>query len=291
MRGVLIGLFALLACGPHFDVHDPSDAAGGALDLDGGLTGRCTESSTTLHCAHHSVTISPGGLGVGDRGVHWQVPVGTPPPGGWPVVLMFQGSFFSANTFWDGAPSMPFGGWNQCHVLRSLLDAGYAVITPKTRADGSTYWDTNIVPFSSDWPSSDDHHLMLKIFEGIAAGTYGPLDSKRMYATGISSGGYMTSRMAASYPGKFRALAIASGSWATCGGSFCNVPSPLPSDHPPTLFMHGEKDSTVPISTMRAYRDALEAQHTQTRVVTDPNADHAWLDTAPSDVTQWFTSH
>ena len=157
--------------------------------------------------------------------------MGAPPAGGWPVVLMFQGSFFSANTFWDGAPSMPFGGWSQAHLTRALLDAGYAVITPKTRGDGGTYWD------------------------------------------------------------KFRALAIAAGAFATCAGSLCSVPASLPADHPPTLFMHGEKDTTVPISTMRLYRDALEAQHTPTRVVTDPNAGHAWLDTAPADVLAWFAAH
>ena len=281
----------LLACGPHVDLHDPKDATGGATDASGALVSRCLETAQSMHCTHHTLYFSPGGLGLGDRGVHWQVPVGTAPAAGWPVALMFQGSFFSGDTFWDVAPGMPFGGWSQGHVLRALLEAGFAVITPKTRIDGSTYWDTNVVPFSSDWPSSDDHHLMVKLFDGIASGKFGPLDPKRLYATGISSGGYMTSRMAASYPGKFTALAIASGSWATCGGSLCTVPTPLPSDHPPTLFMHGEKDSTVPISTMRTYRDGLEAQHTQTRVVTDPNAEHAWLDTAPADVTGWFTSH
>ena len=42
----------------------------------------------------------------------------------------------------------------------------------------------------------------------------GPLDPSRLLAIGVSSGGYMTSRMAVSYPGKFRALAIAAG--ASC---------------------------------------------------------------------------
>jgi poly(3-hydroxybutyrate) depolymerase len=186
---------------------------------------------------------------------------------------------------------MPFGGWNQCHVLRALLDAGFAVITPKTRADGSTYWDTNIAPFASDWTSSDDHHLMLSIFEGIAVGRFGPLDPGHWYATGISSGGYMTSRMAVSYSGKFRALAIASASYATCAGAYCPVPAMLPADHPPTLFLHGEQDSTVPISTMRSYRDGLEAQHIENRVVTDPNVGHAWLDVAPAEVLAWFAGH
>jgi poly(3-hydroxybutyrate) depolymerase len=291
MRALPLVGSLLLACGPHIDVHDPADATGGATDSSGALTSRCFEDDSSLHCTHHSITVSPGGIGLGERGVHWQVPIGTAPAKGWPVVFMFQGSFFSANTFWDGAPSMPFGGWSQTHVTRGLLDGGYAVITPKTRTDGNTYWDTNVAPFSSDWPSSDDHHLLMKIFDGIAAGDFGPIDSGRMYATGISSGGYMTSRMAESYRGKFRALAIAAGAWATCGGALCAIPNPLPADHPPTLFMHGEKDFTVPPSTMRAYAAGLDAQSIENKIVTDPNAGHQWLPTAPTDVRDWFDAH
>ena len=284
-------LLLFLGCGPHTDVQDPPDANDGGSSLsDGGLS-RCTQSATALHCAHHTLSISPGGLGLGDRSVHWQVPVGVAPAAGWPVVFMFQGSFFSANTFWDVTPELPHGGWAQGHVTRALLDSGFAVITPKTRADGSTFWDTNLWAFASDWTSSDDHHLMLQIFDGIAAGRYGKLDPKRWYATGISSGGYMTSRMAVSYPGKFRALAVVSGSYATCGGELCSVPTPLPSDHPPTLFLHGEKDGTVPISTMRLYRDVLEQQKIQNRVVTDPEAGHWWLAVSPAEVTGWFANH
>src|SRR5687767_1183792 len=101
----------------------------------------------------------------------------------------------------------------------------------------------------------------------------------------------MTSRMALSYPGKFRALAVVSASWATCAGSLCSIPPPLPSDHPPTLFLHGERDDIVPISTMRLYADALTAQKTEIRVVTDPDAGHVWLDVAPVEVPAWFGAH
>ena len=101
----------------------------------------------------------------------------------------------------------------------------------------------------------------------------------------------MTSRMALSYGGKFRALAVVSASWATCGGSLCSIPSALPADHPPTLFLHGEKDDIVPVSTMRLYADALTAQSITNRVVTDADAGHAWLDVAPVEVLGWFATH
>jgi len=67
-------------------------------------------------------------------------------------------------------------------------------------------------------------------------GIFGHLNNKNKFATGISSGGCMTSRMAVSYEGEFRALAIAAGSYATCGGILCVIPIFLPRDHPPTLF-------------------------------------------------------
>lgn len=293
MRRVLLPLVLCLACGPYTLQKDPPDASdGGSASTDGGLPSRCSETASTLHCAHHTTVISPGGLGLGNRDVHWQVPLGTAPDAGWPVVLMFQGSFFSANTFWDGAPTMPYGGWSQCHVTRALLDTGFAVITPKTRFDGNYYWDTNVLGSADNWGTTDDHHLMLEIFAGITAGKFGALDSTRWFATGISSGGYMTSRMALSYPGKFRALAVVAASWATCAGSLCSVPPALlKTDHPPTLFMHGEKDELVPISTMRLYADALTAQGTQVQIVTDADAGHMWLGTAPVDIPAWFTAH
>ena len=291
MRLVLLPLVLFLGCNPSVATKDPKDADGGSTPADGGLESRCTQTASALHCAHHTLTLSPGGLGLGDRDVHWQVPLGAAPADGWPVVLMFQGSFFSADTFWDSTPSAPYGGWFQCHVVQALLDAGFAVITPKTRFSGAYYWDTNVVGFSETWTSTDDHHLMLKIFQGITAGQFGPLDPARWFATGISSGGYMTSRMALSYGGKFRALAVVSASWATCAGSLCSVPSPVPADHPPTLFLHGEKDDIVPSSTMRLYADALTGQSIANRVVTDADAGHAWLDVAPVEVLGWFAAH
>ncbi len=278
-------LILLAACGPSVLQVDAPGADGGSAGS------RCDETAQSLHCAHHTTVISPGGLGLGARGVHWQVPLGEAPDAGWPVVVMFQGSFFSADTFWDSAPTVGFGGWWQAHVTRALLDQGFAVVTPKTRFDGAYYWDTNVVGFADTWTSTDDHHLMLKVFEGIEAGTFGRLSGSQWYATGISSGGYMTSRMALSYPGKFRALAVVSASWATCSGPICSVPATLPADHPPTLFMHGEKDAIVPISTMRPYADALTAQGTATKVVTDADAGHAWLDSAPREVPGWFKTH
>jgi dipeptidyl aminopeptidase/acylaminoacyl peptidase len=129
------------------------------------------------------------------------------------------------------------------------------------------------------------------MLDQMSAGQFGAIDMTRLYATGISSGGYMTSRMAVSYPGRFRALAIESGSYATCLGPLCTIPSSLPTDHPPTLFLHGDADTIVPIATARAYYDALVSQGIEAKFIEDPTAGHQWIPEAPDAVTSWFLDH
>jgi len=222
------------------------------------------------------------------RNVDYQLPLGTPSAAGWPVVFMFQGSFFSATHDFNAVSTDPFGAYYQALTLKALLDAGYAVLAPETAGAGSTYWDTNIPPYASAWQGCPDDVFMQAIFAAMGSGGFGLLDGSRLYATGISSGGYMTSRMAVSYAGKFKSLAICSASYATCAGAVCVIPTPLPSDHPPTLFLHGSQDTVVPISTMQAYDSDLQAEGHTTNAIVDPNAGHQWIAQAPAAITAWF---
>jgi poly(3-hydroxybutyrate) depolymerase len=271
-----------------------ADAGGGpasddaAAAADGQAASRCTATAAQVTCTYQQETVQiPGG----SRTVYWQVPLGKPPAGGWPVVLVYQGSFFEASTFFVGTPSDPFGQYYGALMVKNLLDAGYGIIAPDAAVNGSTYWETNVPPYSTDWSSAPDNALVDALLAQIASGSLGPLDGARLYATGPSSGGYMTSRMAVSYQGKFRALAIESASYATCGGPACTIPTPLPSDHPPTLFLHGGQDPLVPVSTMEAYNSDLVAEGRQTKVVIDPNAGHQWIAAAPTEVPAWFEAH
>jgi len=225
------------------------------------------------------------------RDVAWQVPLGSAPAAGFPVVILFQGSFYGPALMFDGAAGGPHGVYHLASTIKALLDAGYAVLAPEAHVEGGLFWDTNVPPWSIDWTNSLDHALMLSLLAAIKDGKFGPLDDSRKYATGISSGGYMTSRIAVSYPGQFKALAVHSGSYATCSGPICVIPDVLPSDHPPTLFLHGEKDLVVPINTMKAYDARLQAAGKETRVVTDPSAGHDWLAAGPKEVLEWFDAH
>lgn len=238
---------------------------------------RCTVTETSATCEHNEHTI-------GGRLIYSQVPVGEAPVTGWPAVVVYQGSIYGPTVTWTGDASMPFGGLNQVKLQAMLLDHGFMVIAPS--ADGIA-WNTNFPGYDI---SSDSRFIPLLI-EEIEKGTFGPANMERLYATGISSGGYMTSRMAVSYAGTFRALAIESGSYATCSNNACLIPNPLPDDHPPTLFLHGRNDIAVPIGTAQAYKAQLDMQGVETAMVVDETVGHQWLKVAPQEITCWFMTH
>lgn len=239
--------------------------------------------STVITCEHTVVALEVAEDDV--RNVRYQVPLGNAPVGGWPVVFIYQGSYIPVQ--FSGRSGQSWGGFNQIRLIRKLLNNGFAVIAPE--AVDRTFWDTNTLGGAS-YKSSSDYVYLNTLFDMVADGEFGDLNSNRMYATGISSGGYNTSRMAVSFPGQFRALAIQSGSYATCGGALCFVPSSLPVDHPPTLFLHGTKDWIVPVGTMISYHDRLYDASVQVYSVTD-DVGHEWLQAAPEEILNWFLSY
>lgn len=272
---LLIGLLA--ACGG--DGLDP--LIGGAPDASSdGASGvsRCS-GDDTLTCTREVLTIS-------GRTVTYQVPLGTPPAAGWPAVVFYQGSLIPGARAFEATKGASFGQYNLTRTVKALLDNGYAVIAPNALDDGTTYWQTNIPPYATAWDGCADDVLVTAMLAQMDDGMFGPLDASRRYAMGISSGGFMTSRMAVSYAGSFRALVIASASYATCG-TYCSVPG-LPADHPPTLFLHGADDTITPVSQMLEYRDALGAK-AESRI--DPDTGHAWLGIGALEVPAWFDAH
>ena len=248
----------------------------------------CTETASSVSCTYEHRDLPVDGLGIAKRRVYFQQPQGTPPAGGWPVVLLFQGSFFSAELCFQGVMGEPFGAYYQGLTVKQLLEAGFAVLAPQTHLIGTTFWDTDIPPWSIAWELAPDHKFMLAIFDAIADGTFGALNKLRLYGAGISSGGYMTSRMAVSYRGRFKALAIQSASYATCPvGPLC-VPPALPSDHPPTLLLAGLLDPIVPVWTIAAYNTRLLAEGHKTQLIVGDLATHEWLSESPKAVVDWF---
>ena len=101
----------------------------------------------------------------------------------------------------------------------------------------------------------------------------------------------MTSRMAVSYPGVFKALAINSASYATCLGILCIVPKDLPADHPPTLFIHGNLDVVVPLFTMKAYYNQLKEQGIETEQIVVRGKGHQPMKVSPKAIVSWFDQY
>lgn len=266
--------------GGHGDAEGLGDAEGHG---DGASAGsRCTTSGPTLTCTSQTVQL-------GGRTVTYELPTGTRPAAGWPAVVFFQGSFVPGARAFSATMGEALGQYELTSTVKALLDAGYAVIAPNALGDGSQYWQTNVPPYATDWTGCSDDAFVHALLDAMAGTTFGPLDAGRRYAMGISSGGFMTSRMAVSYAGTFRALAIASASYATCGNT-CTVPT-LPPNHPPTLFLHGATDPLVPVATMEAYRDALAGAGRTAESIVAAGVGHQWLGEAVTAIPAWFDSH
>ena len=93
-----------------------------------------------------------------------------------------------------------------------------------------------------------------------------------------------------SYAGRFRSLVVHSGSYAQCS-TICVLPTTLPSDHPPTLFLHGAQDDLVPLSVMTSYKDELVAEgHVASAIVRD-DLGHEWIPEAATAIRDWFVGH
>lgn len=245
----------------------------------GAADGRaCRTDGDGTHCAHHDTS-------VGGRQVLWQLPQGTPPSSGWPVAILFQGTGFPADDYWDAPVSAPFGGGVEPRLVQRLLDDGYAVVTPETKL-WRTFWDTNVFPWNVAWSVSPDAVFVDAVLHDIDHGRFGALDGGSLYVAGISSGGYMASRLAVTRPWRVRALVVQSASYAWCGGAFCMVPTLSP-DHPPTLLLHGRRDAIVPESTTHLYAQALVRAGVAVSLVVDDGG-HAWSPQAPQLVSEWF---
>ncbi len=245
---------------------------------DGGTSPRCSVTESEVTCA-------PRLTSVFGRDVYWQSPPSPAPTH--PAVIVFQGSFFGPTATWGTAKKeLAFGGYQQARMQALLLEHGFTVIAPS--ALGGVAWQTNT---GLPWDATNDKPFLEALLAAMSRGDFGVIDDAHRYATGISSGGYMTSRMALSFPGTFRALAIASGSWATCAGVACALPSSLPALHPPTRFLHGRADTTVPLFTAEPYQKALVDQGFEADLIVDDAAGHEWLSVSPERIVEWFETH
>ncbi|HMJ16009.1 MAG TPA: hypothetical protein VK524_31550 [Polyangiaceae bacterium] len=267
----------------------------------------CQVTSTTAFCATTTPT-PPVLLG---RSVFYRVGANTGPgydaaTGRHAAVVLFQGTSEPGagednaggnngpGTAWNvSVPiSREFGGYYQVATVVALVSAGYTVIQPAARRRPVGYfWDTNAgIPLGSAWGTASspgpDRQLMNALVAQLQPGAslFGPIDIHHVYAMGISSGGYMSSRIANEYAGginanstvkvtskPFRAVAIQSAAYQNCSNrasptGFFNcvqhtAAANLPTNHPPTFFLHDDtNEPIVDFATADAYYGKLGMQ-------------------------------
>lgn len=248
---------------------------------------RCKERNyiflpDTISCSYNVTRIDSSP--VTSRDVYWEVPLGTPPTDGWPVAIIYQGTAEPVE-FVRTSLSL-FGTYYEAKTIKKLLDSGYAVLAPRAAAGVAWYTNTSGILYEL----TTDYTFLNNLFDAIDLGVFGHLDGGRKYATGISSGGYNTSRMALTWPGEFKALVVHSASWATCGGALCVMPINMPEDHPPTKFIHGLFDPIAPWWAMDLYYDRLLYEGIETERLTVSDG-HSWFSSSPNAVVNWFNGH
>eukprot|EP00966_Prymnesium_polylepis_P213189 4937809-Prymnesium_polylepis.1 len=96
---------------------------------------RCTSTWNSVRCSYSTTTIY-------GRTAYHQVPTGKAPSSGWPAVFIWHGWDLYAANSWQNSYGQPYGTFNKALLVKGLLDAGFAVITPVAISPGG-YWYTN----------------------------------------------------------------------------------------------------------------------------------------------------
>lgn len=113
-----------------------------------------------------------------------------------------------------------------------------------------------------------------------------PVDESRIVLTGLSMGGFGTWVLAASYPGRFAAIA------PICGGAGRMMARPLV--NMPTWVFHGAKDKVVPLSQSQEMVDALkEKGSTRVKFTVYPETGHnSWVEAYNNpELYKWLLTH
>jgi predicted peptidase len=111
------------------------------------------------------------------------------------------------------------------------------------------------------------------------------VDTKRIYLTGLSMGGFGTWEMAIKYPDKFAAIV------PICGGGDSSRVSKI-KDMPIWVF-HGAKDKVVPLSKSEGMVNALNECSGSPKFTIYPDAEHdSWTETYNNqNLYEWFLQH
>ncbi|WP_255945239.1 carboxylesterase family protein [Streptomyces odontomachi] len=136
-------------------------------------------------------------------------------------------------------------------------------------------------PESSQWVT--EVTTLAGLLDDVAADCR--IDPSRIYATGLSMGGFGTWSLAIRYPERFAAIA------PICGGLWNQGVDPI--RHLPVWTFHGEEDKTVPIEFTEEIVAGLEALGADVRFTRYPGVEHdSWTRAYDNpDLYAWLLAH
>lgn len=235
----------------------------------------------------------PQVLFINHRLILCQEPHSIKPASGYPVLFLLHGA-----SQYPFAWFLPFNLWSyhQSLFTQKALDAGFFVIVPSSGRPirpGPHAWSSFIPEFSE----SEDLQLFQSLFSWIENQSIA-LDSNQVFCAGFSSGGFMTSRLAKVFPDRFSAILVHSGADADSitftykGPEFdCESPQEYPENHPPTLVVHGQKDTLVPYECGVHFYQELQRNNINSTLLTVEEKGHIWLTSISEDMIRFFQSY
>lgn len=134
-----------------------------------------------------------------------------------------------------------------------------------------------------DWRNAWQAEPLMQLVDHVLAKYR--VDPGRVYATGISMGGYGAWRLAAAYPDRFAAIA------PICGGGDPQQAERL--KHLPIWAFHGARDCVVPLEESEQMIRAVQAAGGDAKLLVYPDGEHdSWTETYDNqDLYDWLLSH
>lgn len=189
------------------------------------------------------------------------LPPGSPSAAGWPLLLFLHGAGERGNDLSlvnkHGPPKLITQG----------EDFPFVVISPQC-------------PFDQWWAMQENGIGLAKLVEQVYADC--PIDPERMYATGMSMGGYGTWHLAATYPELFAAIV------PICGGVNRSQAAAL--QNIPVWAFHGREDDIVPLIRSQEIIDELTKIGSDAKLTIYDNVRHdSWSATyANREIYDWL---
>jgi predicted peptidase len=189
----------------------------------------------------------------------------------WPLILFLHGIGEGGTDVWRTATYGPI------QYIKKHHDFPFIVVSPQC-------------PAGHKW--SDEANL--SVLDDVIA-KY-PVDTNRIYLTGLSQGGFGVWSLATTYPQRFAAVAPISGGGDVMGFIVVkwNHDRIAPLQHLPVWAFHGAKDTVVPLAEDIRMVEALKkAGDKDVKLTIYPNGQHnVWDETyANPELYQWFLSH